>query len=106
MDWLAGRAQAQSRTRRRGRRAWGRRALPDPAGGRGWKMAELRALVAVKRVIDFAVKVTGPPSPTSPCPAAVCFRGHEHTLYGGGGVLVTSDLCPLLPHTRKRQSHT
>lgn len=47
-------------------------------------MAELRALVAVKRVIDFAVKVTGPPSPTSPCPAAVCFRGHEHTLYGGG----------------------
>jgi hypothetical protein len=44
-------------------------------------MAELRVLVAVKRVIDFAVKVTGPPSPTSLRPAARCFRDHEHTLY-------------------------
>lgn len=46
-------------------------------------MAELRALVAVKRVIDFAVKVTGLPSPTSLCPAAVCFWDRERTLYGG-----------------------
>lgn len=33
----------------------------DPEGRGGGKMAELRALVAVKRVIDFAVKVTAPP---------------------------------------------
>lgn len=46
-------------------------------------MAELRALVAVKRVIDFAVKVTGRPSPFSLCPAAVCFWDHVCTLYGG-----------------------
>lgn len=56
---------------------------PDPAGGCGRKMAELRALVAVKRVIDFAVKVTGLPSPSSLCPAAVCFWDHECTLCGG-----------------------
>lgn len=43
----------------------------DPAGGSGRKMAELRALVAVKRVIDFAVKVTGlPPPPRTPRPCA------------------------------------
>ena len=42
-------------------------------------MAELRALVAVKRVIDFAVKVTGPTPSLNP--AAVCFRGHERTLF-------------------------
>lgn len=47
-------------------------------------MAELRALVAVKRVIDFAVKVTGSPSPTSLCPATVCFRGYERAPYGQG----------------------
>lgn len=62
-------------------------------------MAELRALVAVKRVIDFAVKVTGPPSPTSLCPAALCFRGHERTLYGGN-LLVTFDLCPFPPNVQ------
>lgn len=43
---------------------------PDPAGGRGRKMAELRALVAVKRVIDFAVKVIG-----SPCAPRLCASG-------------------------------
>lgn len=62
-------------------------------------MAELRVLVAVKRVIDYAVKVIGPPSPTSLSPAAVCFRGHERTL--GGGLLVTPDLCRFNPQTSK-----
>ena len=47
------------------------------------KMAELRALVAVKRVIDFAVKVTGTPTPTSvpaprdPHPCASGIRGAQ-----------------------------
>lgn len=57
-------------------------------------MAELRALVAVKRVIDFAVKVTAPP-PTSPNPAAVCFRGHCM-----GGLLVPL-ISPALPPSVK-----
>lgn len=75
------------------------RVRADPVGGCGGKMAELRALVAVKRVIDYAVKVTGPPSPTSLSPAAMCFRGHERTL--GGGLLVTPDLCRSNPYTSK-----
>ena len=58
--WRRG-AQAQRRTGGRGVRTVKPRAKTDPAGRRGRKMAELRALVAVKRVIDFAVKVTGPP---------------------------------------------
>lgn len=57
-------------------------------------MAELRALVAVKRVIDFAVKVTGPP-PTSPNPAAVCFRGHCM-----GGLLVPLISAALPPNVK------
>lgn len=47
-------------------------------------MAELRALVAVKRVIDFAVKVTFP-TPTLPQhleTAAVSFQDQERTLPG------------------------
>lgn len=60
-------------------------------------------LVAVKRVIDFAVKVTGSPSPTSLCPATVCFRGHERVPYGGGDLLITSDLCCSFPQTSKSQ---
>lgn len=75
------------------------RVQADPVGGCGGKMAELRALVAVKRVIDYAVKVTGPPSPTSLSPAAMCFRGQERTL--GGGLLVTPDLCRSNPYTSK-----
>lgn len=44
-------------------------------------MAELRALVAVKRVIDFAVKVTGPPVPPPRAPRPdECFRGHDCAL--------------------------
>lgn len=82
-------AGSAARRRRERRRGWGggvsrareQRVRADPTRGCGWKMAELRVLVAVKRVIDFAVKVTGPPSPTSLRPAARCFRDHEHTLY-------------------------
>lgn len=47
-------------------------------------MAELRALVAVKRVIDFAVKVTFP-TPTLPQrleTAAVSFQDQERTPNG------------------------
>ena len=59
-DWLRG-AQAQRRAGGRGERSGKQKVSSDPAGRRGRKMAELRALVAVKRVIDFAVKVTGSP---------------------------------------------
>lgn len=48
--------------RRRAVRTERQSVLAAPAGACGRKMAELRALVAVKRVIDFAVKVTGTPS--------------------------------------------
>lgn len=69
----------------------GRRALTDAAAGRCCgKMAELRALVAVKRVIDFAVKVTGPsppPFPPAGDPAAASFRHPErHAVCVLGGV--------------------
>lgn len=47
----------------------------DPAGRRGGKMAELRALVAVKRVIDFAVKVTAPPLSLVPEPCGRVLPG-------------------------------
>lgn len=66
MTGWRGRDAGAEKDGRRGVRTQRRRVRPDPAGGRGRKMAELRALVAVKRVIDFAVKVTGPPLP-SPC---------------------------------------
>lgn len=44
-------------------------------------MAELRALVAVKRVIDFAVKVIG-----SPCAPRLCASGvtSVHLMAWGG----------------------
>lgn len=58
-------------------------------------MAELRALVAVKRVIDFAVKVTGPPSPTFQRPAVMRFRDRERA--PRGALLLTSDLCHCSP---------
>lgn len=57
---------------------------PDPAGGCGRKMAELRALVAVKRVIDFAVKVTGLPLSLIPVPrGGVLLGSRVHTVWGG-----------------------
>uniref|UniRef100_A0A8C0PZZ1 Electron transfer flavoprotein subunit beta n=2 Tax=Canis lupus familiaris TaxID=9615 RepID=A0A8C0PZZ1_CANLF len=60
VDWLAARgADAERGGGRGGGRdvwIWRPSEPPDPAGG-GRKMAELRALVAVKRVIDFAVKI-------------------------------------------------
>ena len=59
-DWRRG-AQAQRRAGGRGERSGKQKVSSDPAGRRGRKMAELRALVAVKRVIDFAVKVTRSP---------------------------------------------
>ena len=67
----------------------------DPAGRRGRKMAELRALVAVKRVIDFAVKVIGPPPSLNP--AVVYFRGHERPPYKG---LLVPPVSAALPNVR------
>lgn len=58
-------------------------------------MAELRALVAVKRVIDFAVKVTGPPLHL-PEPRGRVLPG---SLYRGSSR--TSDLCRSSPQTSK-----
>lgn len=58
-----------------GRDVWIQRRSETTERGSGRKMAELRALVAVKRVIDFAVKVTGPPPPPPrtprPCASGV-----------------------------------
>uniref|UniRef100_A0A3Q1LKJ8 Electron transfer flavoprotein subunit beta n=1 Tax=Bos taurus TaxID=9913 RepID=A0A3Q1LKJ8_BOVIN len=62
-DWLRG-AQAQRRAGGRGERSGKQKVSSDPAGRRGRKMAELRALVAVKRVIDFAVKIRVKPDKT------------------------------------------
>lgn len=61
--WLTGGAGRRRRGGQggRGERSGKQKVSSDPAGRRGRKMAELRALVAVKRVIDFAVKVTGSP---------------------------------------------
>lgn len=101
VDWLVARGAGAEKDRGRGVRTVRPRVRTDPAGRRGGKMAELRALVAVKRVIDFAVKVTGPPSPSSLSPAAVYFRGQERTLYEG--LLVPLMLCS---SSLKRQSHT
>ena len=63
VDWLVSRGAGAEKDRGRGVRTVRPSVRTDPAGRRGGKMAELRALVAVKRVIDFAVKVTGPPLP-------------------------------------------
>eukprot|EP00069_Balaena_mysticetus_P012143 bmy_21607T0 len=57
VDWLVTRGAGAEKDRGRGVRTVRPRVRPDPAGRRGGKMAELRALVAVKRVIDFAVKI-------------------------------------------------
>lgn len=61
--WRRG-AQAQRRAGGRGERSGRQKVSSDPAGRRGEKMAELRALVAVKRVIDFAVKIRVKPDKT------------------------------------------
>lgn len=91
VDWLAARGAGAGQG---GRDVWIQRPSErtDAAGGRGRKMAELRALVAVKRVIDFAVKVTGPPLPPPPNP---------ETVWGGLLVHLISAAFP-----PKRQSHT
>lgn len=84
--------------RGRGERSGRQKVSSDPAGRRGGKMAELRALVAVKRVIDFAVKVTAPPSsPSSLNPAVVYFRGHERPPYEG---LLVPPVSAALPNVR------
>ncbi|KAF3814917.1 hypothetical protein GH733_017193 [Mirounga leonina] len=63
VDWLAARGAGAGQG---GRDVWIQRPSErtEAAGGRGRKMAELRALVAVKRVIDFAVKIRVKPDKT------------------------------------------
>uniref|UniRef100_A0A4W2G2Y4 Electron transfer flavoprotein subunit beta n=1 Tax=Bos indicus x Bos taurus TaxID=30522 RepID=A0A4W2G2Y4_BOBOX len=64
--WLTGGAGRRRRGGQggRGERSGKQKVSSDPAGRRGRKMAELRALVAVKRVIDFAVKIRVKPDKT------------------------------------------
>lgn len=85
--------------RRRAVRTERQSVLAAPAGACGRKMAELRALVAVKRVIDFAVKVTGTPSHL-PGPFGRVLLGPRARKCLG--VFSYPDFCRSYP---KRQSH-